>query len=143
MHGRTLAFVVLFLTGCATTSEPVLNGTPVDITQDELADYWVPRQSGVNVSAPSNSAGCGVVDIRFLIDSNGEVHDVEVLDAQPRDTFDRAAIDMAEAFSYVASENNPRRTPVRVSRFVTFDMNPADDVDCAEVVQQLESGRQG
>jgi TonB family protein len=142
MQGRTLAIAAIFLTGCAATPEPVLNGTPVEISQDELDEYWVARQSGVFVRTPTTGAGCGVVDIRFLIDSNGEVHDVEVLDAQPKYTFDDAAVAMQEAFSYAPSDRNPGRTPVRVTRFVTFDMGPTDDVDCADVVQRLKSARQ-
>jgi TonB family protein len=141
MQGRTLALVVFFLTGCATRGEPVLNSAPINVANDELADYWVPRETKVSIFTPSNGTSCGVVDFRFLIDSNGDVHEVEVIDALPKGTFNRAAIDMAEAYKFVPSESNSQRIPVRVTRYVTFDMNPTDDVDCSEVVKQIRSGR--
>ena len=139
MQKPYLALLVLCLTGCAATSQPVLNSTPVDITQDQLSAYWVPRESSVSIRAPSTGTGCGVVDIRHLIDSNGDVHDVEVMDAQPKGVFNSAAVEQAEAFQYEPSGNNTQRRPVRVSRHVTFDMNPSDEVDCAEIVKQIQS----
>jgi TonB family protein len=141
MQGRILAMTMLALTGCAATGEPVLNSTPVDVTQDELDDYWVPTDtSGVFVKADrSRQTPCGVVDYRMLIDSNGEVHDFEVIDSEPKRSFERAARAQAEARSYVPAEQNAAATPVRLHTYVTFDNDPADDIDCSALARELLS----
>ncbi len=140
MQGRYLALLALCLTGCAATSQPALNSTPVDITQDQLSAYWIARQDGVTVSASRGGTGCFAVEIRYLIDSNGAVHEVEVLDAKPNNSLNRTAIDVQESFSYRPSESNSARTPVRVRRFITFDMSRSGDGGCDDFFERARAG---
>lgn len=143
MRGFSLALSVLLLGGCATMNEPVLNAAPVDISDEELDRYWVVRESTVNVRPPESMTDCGVVNLRFLIDSDGEVHDIEVLGALPERIFDQAAIDARKGLPFEPAASNPNRTPVRVTQNVTFDANPNNGVDCSELADELLSSRPG
>lgn len=132
--------VVLAASGCAATSEPVLNTEPINVTRDELDRFWQPDTpgGGVYVRVPPMPPGvpCGVVDYRMLIDSTGKVHDVEVIDAYPRRSFEEAAREQAEARRYRPADTNAARTPVRVQTYVTFDTDSADDIDCDALARE-------
>lgn len=138
MQGRLLTITMLALTGCAATSEPVLDSAPIDVTREELVDYWVPATQGGNfVKAPTTrEVPCAVVEFRQLIDSNGQVHDFEVIDSMPRGRFNSAARELAESIRYAPASGNASRVPVRVRNYVTFDMNSEDDIDCDAFVRE-------
>jgi len=143
MQGRHLSLLAIALAGCAATPQPVLNTEPIEVSRDELAEYWVPEGDGrvfIKARITSPQVPCGVVDFRMLIDSNGQVHDFEVVDSEPRRAFDDAARQQAEARSYVPASGNAARTPVRVRNHVSFDTDNADDIDCSELIGDLRSG---
>lgn len=140
MQGRSLAIAALFLTGCAATPKPVLNAEPIEVTYDEVAEYWIAQQGGVTVSSSEGGTGCFAVEIRYLIDSNGRVHEVEVLDAKPNNRLNRTAVEVQESFSYRPSVSNSERTPVSVRGFVKFDMSRPGGDGCDEFFERVGAG---
>jgi protein TonB len=66
----------------------------------------------------------GYVLVQFTIDELGRVIDVEVIESQPRGTFDRAALKAVERFRYKPRVVNGQATPVSgVRHLVTFELS--------------------
>ncbi|BDY04632.1 TonB family protein [Ferrimonas sp. YFM] len=114
------ASLALALVGCAST--PVLNGSPIEVTQGDTKNYWVLKQSQFTTSTPHKripSQGA-VVEVRYLIDSNGQTHEAEVIKAEPIKGWNRSALNAVKKMEYVAVPGNPDKTPVYTVTEFTF-----------------------
>ncbi|WP_028109007.1 energy transducer TonB family protein [Ferrimonas futtsuensis] len=114
------ASLALALAGCAST--PVLNGSPIEVTQEHVENYWVLKQSQFSTKSrykklPKQGA---VVEVRYLIDSNGKTHEAEVIKAEPVDDWNRTALKAVDVMEYDNAPGNESLTPVYVVTSFTF-----------------------
>ncbi|WP_100657647.1 hypothetical protein [Alteromonas flava] len=115
---------LLFLTACVSTSEPHLVQDPVKVSPDTIDDYWV-SQNDVQFNIRPSSKQLRVmeeqkvvVDARYLVDSNGNVHDIEILDSNVEVSFLNMVERALERRDFKPAESNPNRVPIiAVSRF--------------------------
>ena len=115
----------VFLAACATTSGMVLNDDVVVVDGKQAKNYWVAKEDGVSFKGPGPVGGFtepGEVTLQYIIDSRGEVFNVEVIDSQPEGKFDRMAIKALSLVEFMPAEDNPERTPVQVTQTTTFNL---------------------
>ena len=92
-----LGIVLGLLGGCASPSPTVkLNQPPLEVTMAELGKYWVqdgevPPFEPVG-GAPAKLPVKGYVEIRYLIDSNGNLFSPEILASEPPGVLDLIAL---------------------------------------------------
>ena len=105
------------LGGCASPTAK-LNQPPVDVTWEELPEYWVLVEDIGTFNPvgglPEKWPVKGYVTLRYLIDSNGTLFSPEVLESHPPGVLDLIAISGLAKMRYRPSEQNPQAIPARV-----------------------------
>ena len=109
----------LMLGGCASPSPTVkLNQPPREVSEEALCLYWVQEgevtQFNLPLNRPMKAPGEGFVDIRYLIDSNGNLFSPEILAAEPAGMLELAALTALSKMRYRVAEQNPEAIPVQV-----------------------------
>ena len=100
---------------------------PIEVTLDERAAYWQPvqprtrREVGMVPMEEFERMRSGHVEVEFLIDREGKVRDIVILDSSPPGMWDEhARIDLA-GFEYAPTPENAERHPVRVRQRFTYE----------------------
>ena len=109
----------LMLGGCASPSPTVkLNQPPREVSEEALCLYWVQEgevtQFNLRLKRPMKAPVEGFVDIRYLIDSNGNLFSPEILAAEPAGMLELAALTALSKMRYRVAEQNPEAIPVQV-----------------------------
>ena len=109
----------LMLGGCASPSPTVkLNQPPREVSEETLCLYWVQEgevtQFNLRLKRPMKAPVEGFVDIRYLIDSNGNLFSPEILAAEPAGMLELAALTALSKMRYRVAEQNPEAIPVQV-----------------------------
>ena len=109
----------LMLGGCASPSPTVkLNQPPREVSEEALCLYWVQEgevtQFNLPLNRPMKAPVEGFVDIRYLIDSNGNLFSPEILAAEPAVMLELAALTALSKMRYRVAEQNPEAIPVQV-----------------------------
>ena len=109
----------LMLGGCASPSPTVkLNQPPREVSEEALCLYWVQEgevtQFNLRLKRPMKAPVEGFVDIRYLIDSNGNLFSPEILAAEPAGVLELAALTALSKMRYRVAEQNPEAIPVQV-----------------------------
>ncbi|MGY3976786.1 Gram-negative bacterial tonB protein [Aeromonas rivipollensis] len=109
----------LMLGGCASPSPTVkLNQPPREVSEEALCLYWVQEgevtQFNLPLNRPMKAPVEGFVDIRYLIDSNGNLFSPEILAAEPAGVLELAALTALSKMRYRVAEQNPEAIPVQV-----------------------------
>ena len=109
----------LMLGGCASPSPTVkLNQPPREVSEEDLCLYWVQEgemtQFNLPLNRPMKAPVEGFVDIRYLIDSNGNLFSPEILAAEPAGMLELAALTALSKMRYRVAEQNPEAIPVQV-----------------------------
>jgi len=125
MKFLTLIFLnVVFLFGCTTTPKQYLTQTPIEIKQSDLDDYWVQSKKEFSFSSstllPPNTNG--FVNIKYLIDSNGQIFNPVVVDSDPSGEWNNIALHALKKLHYINTEKNTQKTPVYVISKFTFNI---------------------
>ena len=107
------------LGGCASPSPTVkLNQPPREVSEEALCLYWVQEgevtQFNLPLKRPMKAPVEGFVDIRYLIDSNGNLFSPEILAAEPAGMLELAALTALSKMRYRVAEQNPEAIPVQV-----------------------------
>ena len=100
---------------------------PIEVTLEERAAYWQPvqprtrREVGMVPMEEFERMRSGHVEVEFLIDREGKVRDIVILDSSPPGMWDEhARIDLA-GFEYAPTPENAERHPVRVRQRFTYE----------------------
>lgn len=126
MHQKSvllLAAVVVVCFGCATKPpEPYLVGKAVLVSRAGLDRYWTQNTRGMRPSLPP---GSGCATFHALIDSNGNVYDLELLNVNGvnTDRFKSWAYEFISNWTYIPSRHNSNRTPVQTVLGVWMQVN--------------------
>lgn len=109
----------LMLGGCASPSPTVkLNQPPREVSEEALCLYWVQEgevtQFNLPLNRPMKAPVEGFVDIRYLIDSNGNLFSPEILAVEPAGVLELAALTALSKMRYRVAEQNPEAIPVLV-----------------------------
>lgn len=109
----------LMLGGCASPSPTVkLNQPPREVSEEALCLYWVQEgevtQFNLPLNRPMKAPVEGFVDIRYLIDSNGNLFSPEIQAAEPAGVLELAALTALSKMRYRVAEQNPEAIPVQV-----------------------------
>lgn len=108
--------------GCSTT--PVLNDAPVEVASAEVPRYWQPVQGSFTFRAPPGRKHPDQpvrVVIGYLIDSEGQVHNAEVLESEPKGVFDRAALRSVRQLEFEPSPSNDNHQPIRTRMVIRLN----------------------
>lgn len=151
-HALTLIISIILLSACAAPKQ--LASKPIEITQEQLPDYWIVKASTTVLNFnhkigaasrlnPSIPTASGEVTLRFLIDSTGKTYSPEIVSSKPRGMWDKIAKKNVENFEFFAAKTNPDNTPVYVTQTIKYD-DPASEKSQHEVYKYGErlSGRQ-
>lgn len=117
-------FLSTILASCATTTKQYLAIEPIAIKGDKLSEYWVSKKEEftfqmLTKKTPKEMVN-GYVKVRFLIDSNGNVFDPEIVESSPEGVWDHSGIKASTKLKYQPAKSNVNRTPVYVTKEITF-----------------------
>lgn len=126
MKAIALMFVsLMLLTACnSAPAERYLAADAVEVESTELENYWVaePFDFQFNPSGSRPSDWTGTATIRYLIDSNGQTFDAEIIESSGDSGLEAFAYEFVSQTHYRPATANPQRTPVYTSAEVTFDL---------------------
>ncbi|MDZ3823547.1 MAG: TonB family protein [Pseudoxanthomonas sp.] len=133
---QTRALVGLLVVGIAVATPLVVadapdekpdDRIPIEVTLEERAAYWQPvqprtrREVGMVPMEEFERMRSGHVEVEFLIDREGKVRDIVILDSSPPGMWDEhARVDLA-GFEYAPTPENAERHPVRVRQRFTYE----------------------
>lgn len=80
----------------------------------------------------------GSVRLAFTITPAGKVTDIEVVESQPRGTFDRAAENAVASWTYRPFIENGVPVAKRVTQVLDFELAPASDSRPATSIHECE-----
>ncbi len=120
MRKLVLTVMVLGIVGCM--SVPNLASQPKEIAENELLNYWEMKEETFSVNSAISYKGRpdGYVKVRYLIDSNGIVHEPEVVESEPEGVWDAAGLKAAKKMEFVPASGNADRMPVYVTTLINF-----------------------
>ena len=120
----SILFISVLLLGCATTQKAVLNQKPVEVTKDNIDDYWVQKNKTFSFNLPLKRAPKnleeGHVTFRFLIDSNGNTFDPEIIESVPEGAWDYAGVKALSKQDFVPEKSNSLKVPVYYTQTIFF-----------------------
>ena len=125
MKTLSLFLFSLLLLGCSSTSDMYLSQTPVEVTDENISDYWVQTYERFRFNLPIQRAigknEDGYVKLRFLIDSNGNTFNPEVVESTPEGMWDYAGVKALSKQNFVPAETNRSKVPVYLTQTIYFD----------------------
>jgi hypothetical protein len=117
----------LVLTACATPSTPHLTQAPIKVNQETIKDYWI-SQSDVQFFKRPTSAQLRAMEAQkveivasYLVDSNGDIFDVEIVESNVDISFKDLVEDSLEKRNFRPSQSNTYRQPIIVLSSFVFD----------------------
>lgn len=114
---RWLTCICVFsLAACSGT--PQLTQKPVEIPAHEIAKYWIPEISGFSYGSAPRQPGSVIVS--YLVDSEGDIYDVEIVKSTPEGLWDGVVRKSLRNTSFSPSPLNKARIPVRVTAQYDF-----------------------
>jgi len=125
----TLVIFLTGLTGCAST--PEYNGAVIETNLENLSRYWIADKKKVSFKPTAEEVAIlqstsGKTSGTFLIESNGNVTEIKIMQSEPPGVFDRATNKNYTGRSYSPGPDNPNRRPAKVSFESTFRMAPLE-----------------
>ena len=125
MKTLSLFLFSLLLLGCSSTSDMYLSQTPVEVTDENISDYWVQTNERFRFNLPIQRAigknEDGYVKLRFLIDSNGNTFNPEVVESTPEGMWDYAGVKALSKQNFVPAETNRSKVQVYLTQTIYFD----------------------
>ncbi|AAZ27835.1 energy transducer TonB [Colwellia psychrerythraea] len=96
----------------------------IEIKEPELSKYWIAKDGGISFKASSGKLPSenGTVFINYLIDSNGKVFNLKVVNSTPSDAWNKIALKLLKRTTYINTETNLIKAPVIVTTKVVFDI---------------------
>ena len=122
---RLLAGAVFsLLCACSSLPEIVLNDNPKQIDASELDRYWVQENEYVRMniwpkSMPPKETE-GFVEIKYLIGSNGNLFNPEIIKSEPEGFWDYSGMKALSKMKYKKADANPLAVPVYVTTRIEF-----------------------
>ena len=112
------------LSACASAPNLFLASDPIDVSTEELAKYWIPETDtfkfNIYPSQLPTSATEGYVKVRYLIDSNGNTFNPEVIESSPEGIWNVGGLKAASKQRYLPAASNGTHTPVYYTQTITF-----------------------
>ena len=111
--------------GCATSPEVLLNQTPVEVTKENINEYWENKNKTFSFKLPlkatPKSMNDGFVTFRFLIDSNGNSFNPEIIESKPEGAWDYAGVKALSKQAFIPAKSNTERVPVYYTQTIFFN----------------------
>ncbi|WP_298772180.1 energy transducer TonB [uncultured Shewanella sp.] len=125
----TLRFILAgavfsLLSACSSSPDILLNQNPKVIDVSELTQYWIQDNDyfrmniGPKRMPPKDTEG--FVEIRYLIDSNGNVFNPEIVKSEPEGFWDYSGMKALSKIQYKKADTNPLAVPVYVTTRIEF-----------------------
>lgn len=110
--------------GCASKPELTLNQQPIEVTDENINEYWIQKNETFSFNLPLNRAPRkgeeGHVKLRFLIDSNGNTFNPEIIESVPEGVWDYAGVQALSKQEFVPAESNSSNIPVYYTQEIFF-----------------------
>ncbi|GAA0791462.1 MULTISPECIES: hypothetical protein [Pseudomonadati] len=119
MKKMSYILIILGLMGCQATStkvEPVFTSDVIEITEKNLPNYWVLKNTKVkmlNKRPAWLSKGRGEWTVLTVIDSNGYVVEKTLISSTPEGFMTQSQVDEMPKSEFKPSEANKNTTPVK------------------------------
>lgn len=104
--------VTTLLFSCSST--PNLSTEAVDVKPENLNQYWEMTSQSFSFSSPMDVAKRpkGYVKVLYLIDSDGEVFNPQIVESVPEGVWDDQGLEAVKRMDYRPSDSNTTRSPV-------------------------------
>jgi hypothetical protein len=120
-----LATLIALMLGCSSTPELYLLDEPIEVTNQTVNDHWIQKNEKFSFRIPINRTPkkneSGYVIVRYLIDSNGNTFNPEIIESVPEGLWDFAGVKAITKQDFVPSKTNTSNTPVYYSQKILFE----------------------
>lgn len=120
-----LIFLSGLLLGCTSSPEVYLAEQPIEVTNKSVGEYWEQKNETFSFSLPSIRAPKkkekGYVKVRYLIDSNGNTFNPEIIESVPEGFWDYAGVKAITKQEFIPSEPNKSNKPVYYTQTIQFE----------------------
>lgn len=122
-----LAFTFVLI-ACTSSSEPHLTQEPVKVNQENISDYWISKNDIQFEMRPSNAQLNLMknkkveVIARYIVDSNGDVFDVQILESNVDVSFANLVEYALDNREFEVAENNVDRQPIIATSSFVYEM---------------------
>lgn len=120
----SLCLASTLLSACVSKPDINLASDPIAIEASELSKYWVNQNPdftfGIQPKFMPQKDTDGYVEIKYLIDSNGNLFNPEITESHPEGMWDYGGIKALTKFRYTQAEQNPSAQPVYVTTRIDF-----------------------
>lgn len=115
-------FILIIVAGCQSTPESHFSQRPISVDISELNNYWVQENKSFSFDSSefSHPGESGLVIVKYLINSDGQTSDIEIVESKPAGGWDKYAVRAVETISYSPAKENSSRTPVYVTSEFQF-----------------------
>jgi len=110
--------IALLLTSCVSTKEILLSDDVLVIKSEELSKYWIPKSEKFSFNL--NFKKKGYVKYKYIIDSNGNLFNPEVVESRPKGVVNNAGLMALSKLKYIPAKTNQNRRPVQVETEIVF-----------------------
>jgi len=110
--------IALLLTSCVSSKKIFLSGDVLVIKSEELTKYWIPKREKFRLNI--NFKKKGFVKYKYIIDSNGNLFNPEVVESRPEGVVDNAGLVALSKLKYKPAKTNQNHTPVQVITEIVF-----------------------
>jgi TonB family protein len=130
-----LSLLLLSLAACVSKPTQYLTQQPIEVNDQTVHQYWKlesgntftfgflkepPASSRIANKKAFNPDQTGYFVVRFLIDSNGNTFDPEIIESEPAYGWDKVAKKAVAAQKFIPAESNELKIPVYYSQKLTF-----------------------
>ncbi|MFK7958731.1 MAG: energy transducer TonB [Lysobacterales bacterium] len=129
----TTFFLMLLVAACARTPvEPFLSDDVHVIGYEQLPEYWLLENKKVSFRTrwpDDQQPPCGMITLSYIIDSNGNVFNAQVIRSEPKGYFDWPGVKSLALRRFSPAPSNARRLPVKVTQDIQFKNSKAECVN--------------
>ena len=110
--------IALLLTSCVSSKKMFISGDVLVIKSEELTKYWIPKREKFRLNI--NFKKKGFVKYKYIIDSNGNLFNPEIMESRPKGVVDIAGLMALSKIEYIPAKTNQSRRPVQVETEIIF-----------------------
>jgi len=124
MNRFSLIVLGFLLSACASSPSPFLASDPIDVSDGQLDTYWVSSDESfsfnLNPKQVPPHGTSGFVKVRFLIDSNGNTFNHQIVESKPEGAWDIGGLKAIKQQKYIAANSNTDKVPVYYTKTISF-----------------------
>ncbi|MBO1255390.1 energy transducer TonB [Alteromonas sp. 5E99-2] len=117
-------FFSILILGCTSTQKIVLNQNPIEVSKDTIDEYWVLKNDKFSFPLSSKQISKnledGYVTLQYVIDSNGNTFNPEIIKSVPEAAWGLASVKAVSKQKFIPAKSNIQKVPENYTQTIFF-----------------------